>query len=86
MASAATVAFYGLSRQGVKTRARSSRRRNLPNTTDTTRHEPAVDDAGDFAALSKLRKRFELLKCSAGIDACDIALQHFFHRDAEPPA
>lgn len=38
-----------------------------------------LDDAGDFAALAKLRKRFETANCAEGIAACDTCLTHFFH-------
>lgn len=41
--------------------------------------KPATDDAADFAALARLRKRFEAAKCKEGLAACDVALTHFFH-------
>jgi hypothetical protein len=44
---------------------------------------PVVDDeAADFAALSRLRKRFERNNCKDGQAAVDTCLTHFFHKDA----
>lgn len=43
--------------------------------------EAKADDAGDFAALATLRKRFEAAKCKEGLEACDVALRHFFHHE-----
>jgi hypothetical protein len=43
---------------------------------------PVVDDeAADFAALSRLRKRFERNNCKDGQTAVDVCLSHFFHKD-----
>ena len=45
--------------------------------------QPATDDGADFAALSRLRKRFETRKCPEGLAACDVCLTHFFHGGGE---
>jgi hypothetical protein len=41
----------------------------------------ADDEAADFAALSRLRKRFERNNCKDGQAAVDVCLSHFFHKD-----
>lgn len=40
-------------------------------------------NASDFAALERLRLRFETQKCSAGVAKCDELLTLFFHHDEE---
>lgn len=39
------------------------------------------DDAKDFAALTRLQKRFARLKCPEGQAALQTCMTHFFHGD-----
>lgn len=42
---------------------------------------PAIDDAADFAALKRLRDRFERLGCKDGMTAINTATAHFWHTE-----